>query len=586
MMFIVIFFLFILLFPNHAEAQTISEEIYSFDSQITIQKDTSISIKETIQYFTSSPKHGIYRYIPQKYTYQGINYSTKTRDISITDDKLESIKFTTSFEKSYKTLKIGDPDRTFHGDKTYLLSYTTDNALKQFEEHNELYWDITGEGWKIPITKTTATINSPYATITKADCFSGKFGLDDGLCRIESQTANQVVISYDNTINFGDNVSVAIALDPTNSQIIFPSDTEKLLRTIRDNISAIIVLFPTVLMFALWYTRGRDKVFVSDNIFDNSPHKPTRLRPIFGSRRTPMVYQPIHQLTPGEAGTILDERVDNQDVIAEIIDLARKKYLSITPAKKTGLIFKKNNYLFTKLKPTDKHLPEHQQYLYEQIFKTGDKVKLSSLKGTFYTAMTTAKSKIYKSATNKKLFSHHPNRTRKGYIAVGILLIGLSFVISIGSINQGSPLPLVLTILQIPLVVFFGYNMVQKSAHGNNYYLQARGLKNTIDIGAWRQRIHEKNLFIEEVLPFAISFGVINKLTRDMKDLNIQPPDYLAAGYASTRGFSTNSFISDFAKSASNSLTYNPSSSSSGGSGFSGGGFSGGGGGGGGGGSW
>ena len=84
----------------------------------------------------------------------------------------------------------------------------------------------------------------------------------------------------------------------------------------------------------------------------------------------------------------------------------------------------------------------------------------------------------------------------------------------------------------------------------------------------------QKHLFLEEILPLAISLGVVEKLTKEMASLGVRPPDYfegaVAAGfYSDWRGFYKNSTTV---------LSSSPSgkSSWSGGSGFSGGGSSGG----------
>lgn len=90
----------------------------------------------------------------------------------------------------------------------------------------------------------------------------------------------------------------------------------------------------------------------------------------------------------------------------------------------------------------------------------------------------------------------------------------------------------------------------------------------------------EKHLFIEEILPFAVALNVVDQLSRDMKELGLEPPKYMGG-----TNFGTAAFVSSFTSDLGAGLTYNPSSSSSGGGGF-GGGSSGGGGGGGGGGSW
>ncbi len=130
-------------------------------------------------------------------------------------------------------------------------------------------------------------------------------------------------------------------------------------------------------------------------------------------------------------------------------------------------------------------------------------------------------------------------------------------------------------LLSIPTFVC-AFQMPRKTPKGYAYYRQAKGLAFYIKKGKWRQEINEKHLFLEEMLPLAISLGVVKKLARDMEDLKVPPPTYMpvhTVHWAST--------ITDFNTAATSSVA---GASHSGGSGFSGG--SGGGFGGGGGGSW
>jgi len=126
--------------------------------------------------------------------------------------------------------------------------------------------------------------------------------------------------------------------------------------------------------------------------------------------------------------------------------------------------------------------------------------------------------------------------------------------------------------------------MPRRTAWGHSLYRQITGLKFYLNAGKWREEIAEKNLFFEEILPLAISLGVVHKLASDMEALGIEPPEYL-------NGFTAAYLVSDldhFSSSAATNIASSLSgrSSWSGGSGFSGGGGGGGGFGGGGGGSW
>ena len=298
-----------------------------------------------------------------------------------------------------------------------------------------------------------------------------------------------------------------------------------------------------------------------------------------------MVYEPLKALTPGEAGTLLDERVDNQDVVAEIIDLARKKYLGIERVENKGFLKFGHDYLLTKFKDGPGNLPSQQEYLMKHIFNSKSEIKLSELKGTFYTHMAKVKELLYEGLTERKMFTSKPMNALGIGVALAIFLDVAVFMATISTIiflQSGWPVLVMIGSFVVSLI--FAIKMPQKTAVGTNLSLQAKGLRETIRLGKWREEIKEKHLFIEEVLPFAIAFGVIGKLAKDMQKLNIEPPRYMSGGFGHNT-LAWTGFMNDFSKSASSGLSYNPSSNSSGGSGFSGG-SSGGGGGGGGGGSW
>jgi len=559
------------------------EIINSFDSQIEINQNTSLNITETINYETDLAKHGIYRYIPITYNQDGEKIKLPISKIKITDQNGNHIPYSLTTDQKNITLKIGDKDKTFVGQQTYIISYQVKNTLQQFDNHDELYWDITGEGWQVDIASASTTIISPFATIQKVTCLSGKVGGNDQLCQAEIEDG-KAVFTYNQLISYGDNLTVALSLDQ-NNQLIFPTQTDQYLNWLQLNWPIMLIPLPTLILFWWWYKKGRNFEFLSANVYDLNPKKPTRLSPVRFSTRTPFVYQPIDQLSSGEAGALIDERVDNQDVIAEILELARKKYLKIEAIETKKLFGTKTDYQFIKLENGTKALTTTQSFLLKEIFKTQNTIKVSELKGTFYLVMSQAKQKMTQSLVEKKLYTSNPNHVKGlGIATLVISTVGILLIFIILLFPWGIVWPMIPLIVQFPLGLLFALSLPQKSAVGNNLYLQTKGLKQSIKYGKWREKIKEKNLFIEEVLPFAVSLGVVNQLAKDMEKLDIKPPDYIQTN--NLTAFSTAHFINNFNTEVTNNLSYNPnSSSSSGGSGFSGG-SSGGGGGGGGGGSW
>lgn len=564
------------------QAQTI-DQVDHFTSEIAINQDTSLSIQETIEYRTNLDKHGIYRYIPLSYNHDGQKVRHAVKNVQITDKEGQRINFTQSTDGQNLTLKIGDPDVTFTGPKTYIIKYDVDTAIRRFPNHDELYWDITGEGWQIPVLKTQAVVNSNFADINKTECYSGRFGSDDELCQDQIESPAQATFIYDQPINYGDNMTVVLALDQ-NNQLIFPTASDNLIDWLLQNWILVLIPLPTMILFSWWW-KNRDLQFVSANVYNLDEHQPQQKKPFQFKAREPFVYEPLKNLSPGEAGALLDEKVDNQDVVAEILELARKKYLKIEEIEVKKLFGTKRDFQLTQLNDSQHPLTPAQKFLFDQLFIIGNIVTIAGLKGTFYTPMQLTKQKIEQALVNRHLYTSKPSTDRaKGMTVTFLTLVGLFSL----TMWQFAPYqifwPIPILIAQLPICLLLAHNLPQRTAVGSNLWLQTRGLKKTIQSGKWREEIKEKNLFIEEVLPFAVALGVVNRLSADMKDLNMKPPEYLSNSTLST--FTTSQFVSSFSSQVTSNLAYNPSSSSSGGgSGFSGG-SSGGGGGGGGGGSW
>ena len=84
-------------------------------------------------------------------------------------------------------------------------------------------------------------------------------------------------------------------------------------------------------MLLIWRQRGRD-----------DPSK------IYAS----YVSEPPSNLAPGLAGALIDEKVDTKEVIATIVDLARRGYLEITDMQDEGVIARAET-IFTRTKSLD-----------------------------------------------------------------------------------------------------------------------------------------------------------------------------------------------------------------------------------------
>ena len=601
-----------------SHAQIKQDEYYDyvipeFKSQIEIQKDTSLLVVETIVLNFPQPRHGIYRVIPITYTANGKTIKAGFSLDSITDENGVGLQYEKSRRGQSVSLKIGDPDLTIQGLHTYVIKYKITKVLQRFDTHDELYWNVTGSEWDTDILKAQAFVTSEFAPVAKVECFAGEFGSTERFCT-GNNTTSEALFTSSTTLGSGRDFTIVVALDKNNS-LVFPSRTKTMLSNILDNWGYFISPTPFLLILLFWYKKGRDKKYAGENIY-YKPDKPKEItKPLFSREFLPTVYHPIQQLTPSQLGTIVDEKVDMHDLVAEIVELARMGYLKIEKIEKDKFIGKETDYALTKLKEDIKGLNDYQTYLLEKLFddkvvaKTiieiekkykaneslmkdllklanEDKyVLLSALKNNFYTHLEDFKKKLYESLVTKALFVESPDKTRIKWISYFIAMDVLAAILLFRFLDLSAnvfPI-LVLAIFSVPSF-FLAFNMPRKTAWGYSLYRQAKGLAYYLKKGKWRYEVNEKHLFFEEMVPLAISLGVLDKLAKDMEGLGVKPPSYFGGVTAATLA----SDISGFESRASSSLVSAPggkgSSSWSGGSGFSGG--SGGGFGGGGGGSW
>lgn len=140
------------------------EMILSFDSDIRVHRDSSMTVRETIRVRSEGKeiRRGIYREFPTKYrdTY-GNRYNVGFRVTEVLRDGKPEPHHIKPYSNGVR-IYIGKKDVFLPpGEYTYTLTYRTDRQLGYFDDHDELYWNATGNGWAFPIERATATVTFP-----------------------------------------------------------------------------------------------------------------------------------------------------------------------------------------------------------------------------------------------------------------------------------------------------------------------------------------------------------------------------------------------------------------------------------------
>ncbi len=219
------FFLLTLLFAFHVSAESIVpagvEHISAYNVDMNVGVDSNIAVTETIQYdFGNNTKPGITRYIPLNYQdLTGADFSIGITGVSVTNENGESYSFkqsdfqTADKKKKYLAITIGNENQTATGAKTYVIKYIVSGAIKYLADHDELFWNITGDKWPVYVGYPEVKINLPQKVdrenVTK-ECFIGLHEATiDCIDRIESKGGPQADYSYKGVVS-GEGMSVVM----------------------------------------------------------------------------------------------------------------------------------------------------------------------------------------------------------------------------------------------------------------------------------------------------------------------------------------------------------------------------------------
>jgi hypothetical protein len=141
-----------------------SERILSFSSEITVDPDASMLVTETIKVVSSGDqiKRGIYRDFPTTYQDRaGNTYVVGFAVQAVGRDGTPEAHHTEALSNGFRIYMGRKEVLLPPGEHTYTLSYRTDRQLGFFKDHDELYWNVTGNGWIFPIETASATVLPP-----------------------------------------------------------------------------------------------------------------------------------------------------------------------------------------------------------------------------------------------------------------------------------------------------------------------------------------------------------------------------------------------------------------------------------------
>lgn len=238
-------------------------------------------------------------------------------------------------------------------------------------------------------------------------------------------------------------------------------------------------------------------------------------------------FQPPRGLTPGLVGTVVDGVADMHDVTATIVDLAVRDYVKISAldgppadelpgARRRTKQAKPKDWEITLLnppgsRPGETRLHAFEARLLEELFRHGDKVRMSDLGSRFAGTMRAAQQDLYDAVQAMGWYRKHP---REGGGCLGALLMTASVLLAVFFVAVGGLS--VVSIISGAIVVGAGWlfkraakRRTPRTALGTAAYIQTLGFKKYLTTAEADQiKFEEAAEIFSRYLPYAIVFGV------------------------------------------------------------------------------
>ena len=546
--------------PAHAQGH--SWRITDFKDTISVAADGTALVDEKITLAFAGQWHGIHRTIPVEYPGpDGTNYTLFLNVISVTDENGGKLKYDSTKSANYRDLKIYIPDAV-DATRVVNIDYSVRNGVRFFDNYDELYWNVTGNDWPVPIDHASAFVTFPDKASggLRAQAFTGAYGSKQSEATAEV-TGADVMSETTRPLPMRGGLTVDIYIPP--GVISPPSALTKLGWFLGSNPILFLPLFTLAVMFGLWYSVGRD--------------------PDPGMSVAPQ-YEPPKGICPAEAGALIGDAIHPRDITSTIIDLAVRGYIKIEEKVDKFLVFNHKDYLFTLLKPHEQwgaDLTAHERVMLDNIFLAGTGTRLSDLKNRFYTVIPVVREDIMSSLKSKGIYALDPE-SANGYslvagVVIAILVVGVQVM---GWMNLLYSVPLVIGSVLVSAVIWwlFARKMTAKTVSGARTQVAVLGFQEFMNrVDADRIKRMPPDTF-EKFLPYAMALGVEHHWAQAFDGIIKDPPSWYVSPNGYT-GFSPLFFSSSMNSMASDMhqvFTSAPRASSSG-SGFSGGGSSGGG---------
>jgi uncharacterized membrane protein YgcG len=546
------------------------ERILSFHSHINVNLNGSVRVTETITVRSEGNRirRGIYRDLPTEYFDRFNNrYVAAIKPLALLRNESHEDFHTVGIDRGIRVY-FGHSDRSLpNGIHSYAFSYEASRMLGFFDDHDELYWNVTGFEWAFPIDHASADVSLDFSvegTAIAYEAYTGPFGSRGRDYEARRQEDESIYFEASEPLSPLNGLTIVVSWP--KGFVAEPTEMRRVGWLLKDNVNLLVALSGFILLLIyyipVWRRHGKD--------------------PDEGVLVTR--YMPPDGFSPASLRYIRHMYYDNKVMTAAVVNLAVKGYLRIDNFDE--------EHSLTKLEAS-RNAPElapGEKELYEGLFKGSDTIELKDENHAILGSAKSAHSRSLKADYKYRYFKTN------GILNLPGIVIVLGSMIAAFNVGRGPTfLAIGVVVLMFLTMAFFGIIMKRPTLRGRKLLDAMLGFMDYLEV-AEKDELNLRNppektpQLFESYLPYALALGVdqewsekfaaVLAAVRDRNGEHYQPSWYGGSWDSSNLISNTSSLSSGLNSAISSSVTPPGSSSGSGGGGSSGGGGGGGGGGG------
>ncbi len=240
------------------------EEIRSFTSDVVLNADGSVQVTETIEVNAEGAeiRRGIYRDIPVVMLGSDGGKVRPNLDVTGVTRDGDQEMFRVERMGDFQRIWIGNPDYFLdYGVHRYIIRYTMTRMAREFPDHDELYWNATGNYWIFPILSARATVKLPDgAVISDLAGYTGEVGSTEQAVSIKRSSDTSATFRASRALGAGEGMTIAVAFN--KGVIAFPTGFAALQQRLGDLRELLLPVLAALIAIAYnalaWFRIGRD----------------------------------------------------------------------------------------------------------------------------------------------------------------------------------------------------------------------------------------------------------------------------------------------------------------------------------------